>query len=65
MLGLASESQTTKNLQRTKQCVLNLPSDTMGAEINALAKTTGRPYMSSFKTAAGYCYVKDNSRQPS
>ena len=59
MLGLAAESQTTINLQRTKQCVLNLPSDTMVAPINALAKTTGRQDMSPFKTAADYCYVKD------
>ncbi len=59
MLGLASQSQTTINLQRTKQCVLNLPSDTMVAQINALAKTTGRQDLSPFKIAAGYCYVKD------
>ncbi|KAF6233206.1 hypothetical protein HO173_008495 [Letharia columbiana] len=31
MLGLAAQSQTTINLQRSKQCVLNLPSDTMVA----------------------------------
>ena len=59
MLGLAAASQTTINLQRTKQCVLNLPSDTMVAQVNALAKTTGRPDMSPFKIAAGYCYVED------
>ena len=59
MLGLAGQSQTTINLQRTKQCILNLPSDAMVAQINALAKTTGRQDMSPFKMAAGYCYVKD------
>ena len=59
MLGLAAQSQTTINLQRTKQCVLNLPSDSMVAPINALAKTTGRQDLSPFKTAAGYRYVKD------
>lgn len=59
MLGLAAESQTAINLQRTKQCVLNIPSDTMVNPVNALAKTTGRQDMSPFKTAAGYCYVKD------
>ena len=31
----------------------------MVAQINALAKTTGRQDMSPFKTAAGYCYVED------
>ena len=59
MLGLAAQSQTTINLQRTKQCVLNLPCDTLVPQINALAKTTGRQDMSAFKTAAGYRYVED------
>ena len=59
MLGLAAQSQTTINLQRTKECVLNLPSENMVTQVNALAKTTGRQDLSSFKTAAGYVYVKD------
>ncbi|CAD6577395.1 MAG: hypothetical protein ASARMPRED_008263 [Alectoria sarmentosa] len=59
MLGLAAESQTTINLRQTKQCVLNLPSDTMVSKVNALAKTTSRQDMSPFMTAAGYRYVKD------
>lgn len=59
MLGLAAESQTTLNLQRTKQCVLNLPSDDMVPAVNRLAKTTGREDMSAFKQATGYRYVRD------
>ena len=59
MLGLAAESQTTINLQRTKQCVLNMPSDSMVININALAKTTGKEDLSPFKKAAGYHHVKD------
>lgn len=59
MLGLAAGSQTTLNLQRTKQCVLNLPSDDMVAAVNRLAKTTGREDMSTFKQATGYRYVQD------
>ena len=59
MLGLAAESQTTINLQRTKQCVLNMPSASMVAQVNGLAKTTGRETLSPFKKAAGYRYVKD------
>lgn len=54
MLGLAAQSQNTINLQRTKQCVLNLPSDNMAGQINALVKTTGRPDVSHFKPAVGY-----------
>lgn len=59
MLGLAAQSQTTLNLQRTKQCVLNLASDDLIPHINALAKTSGRQDLSPFKQAAGYRYVRD------
>ena len=59
MLGLSSQSQTTRNLQRSKQCVLNMPSDSMVTQVNALAKTSGRHDLSPFKKAAGYEYVKD------
>ena len=59
ILGLAAESQTTLNLKRTKQCVLNLTSENMAPQINALAKTSGRQDLSPFKQAAGYRYVKD------
>ena len=41
MLGLGAISQTTINLIRTKQSVLNLPSDNMADAVNALASTTG------------------------
>lgn len=41
MLGLNPCSQTTTNLLRTKQCVLNLVSDNMTDAVNALARTTG------------------------
>src|SRR3978361_1364343 len=41
MLGLGAISQPTITLLRTKQCVLNLASDSMGEAVNALARTTG------------------------
>ncbi|RDW85885.1 hypothetical protein BP5796_04210 [Coleophoma crateriformis] len=59
MLGLAAYSQTVINLQRTKQCVLNLPSDDMTAAINALACTTGTKDVPSGKAQRGYRYEKD------
>lgn len=62
MLGLAAGSQTTLNLQRTGECVLNLPSDNMVDAVNRLAKTTGRMHMSAFKRATGYVYVADKFR---
>ncbi|KAI9685148.1 MAG: hypothetical protein M1822_004735 [Bathelium mastoideum] len=59
MLGLASSSQTTINLRRTKQCVLNLPSDNMIAQVNAISRTTGSPIVPDFKVNLGYQHVKD------
>ncbi|KAJ5642840.1 hypothetical protein N7490_006840 [Penicillium lividum] len=64
MLGLAAISQTTINLIRTKQCVLNLASDNMAGAVNALAKTTGSKDIltaakGSFKRMNGYKYVPD------
>ncbi|MCJ1319547.1 hypothetical protein MMC15_004883 [Xylographa vitiligo] len=59
MLGLDSSSQSTLNLLRTKQCVLNLPSEHMGSVINALALTTGTPTVPASKLSRGYRHVKD------
>ncbi|KAJ5279333.1 hypothetical protein N7478_004705 [Penicillium angulare] len=63
MLGLAAGSQTTSNLIRTKQCVLNLASDNMAEAINTLARTTGSKDIltatqaNGFKRMNGYKYV--------
>jgi len=59
VLGLATVSQTTINLLRTKQCVLNLPSEDMGPYINAIAKTTGTSVIPAAKQILGYKYCKD------
>jgi flavin reductase (DIM6/NTAB) family NADH-FMN oxidoreductase RutF len=59
VLGLADISQTTMNLLRTKQCVLNLLSDDMGPHINAIARTTGTPDIPPAKQMLGYEYCKD------
>ena len=59
MLGLANSSQTTLNLLRQKQCVLNLSSDDMVACVNALARTTGTEEVPAFKVGLGYRYEKD------
>lgn len=59
ILGLLSSSQTTINLLRTKQCVLNLPSDDLTANVNGLARTTGTKDIPDFKQMLGYEYVKD------
>lgn len=59
MLGLSSSSQTTINLRRNKQCVLNLASDSMGPSINALSRITGTEEISAGKKQRGYRFVKD------
>ena len=58
MLGLGAISQTTINLIRTKQCVLNLASDNMAGAVNALAKTTGSNAM--LTAAEGIVDPSDN-----
>ena len=59
MLGLASGSKTTENLLRTKQCVLNLPSQAEVAAVNRLAFTTGSDPVPRNKQKCGYRHVKD------
>ncbi|OBT42014.1 hypothetical protein VE00_06636 [Pseudogymnoascus sp. WSF 3629] len=58
MLGLGGISQTTINLLRTKQCVLNLPSDRMSDAVNALARTTGSKEILTAQPDEGYKYFK-------
>lgn len=58
MLGLGAVSQTTINLIRTKQCVLNLASDDMEKAVNALAKTTGPKGVLTAAEDTGYLYFK-------
>ncbi|EIM83335.1 uncharacterized protein STEHIDRAFT_62751 [Stereum hirsutum FP-91666 SS1] len=59
IIGLQSTSQTTQNILRTSQCVINLPDDTMSSSINALARTMGTPDVPTDKVGRGYRYVKD------
>jgi flavin reductase (DIM6/NTAB) family NADH-FMN oxidoreductase RutF len=58
MLGLGAISQTTINLIRTKQCVLNLASTGMEEAVNALAKTTGAEGVTNAAEDTGYLYFK-------
>lgn len=59
MIGLDASSQTTKNLLRTKQCVLNLPSDIMMHHINPIARTTGSAQVPEAKAYRGYRHEKN------
>jgi flavin reductase (DIM6/NTAB) family NADH-FMN oxidoreductase RutF len=59
MLGLSSVSQTTLNLRREGECVLNLPSARMAASVDRIAKTTGADPVPERKRARGYRHVAD------
>lgn len=59
MLGLDASSQTTINLRRTGECVLNLPSTAQVANVDALAKKTAADPMPFHKTAMGWEIERD------
>jgi flavin reductase (DIM6/NTAB) family NADH-FMN oxidoreductase RutF len=59
MLGFGARSQTPINIQRTGECVLNLPSVREVAAVNRLARTTGSDPVPPHKVAMGYRHVAD------
>jgi flavin reductase (DIM6/NTAB) family NADH-FMN oxidoreductase RutF len=54
MLGLGSMGQTSENLIRSRECVVNLPSEHQAAHVDRLAMTTGRDPVPEKKRAWGY-----------
>ncbi|MFE3450835.1 flavin reductase family protein [Nonomuraea sp. NPDC059194] len=59
MLGMGNAAQTTANLLRERECVLNLPSSAMVDVVDRLALTTGAPEVTPGKAQQGYRYVPD------
>ena len=59
MLGLARNSQTTENMIRTGECVLNLPSTELVTAVDRLARTTGSNPVPPGKLYRGYRHEKD------
>lgn len=59
MLGLGTMGQTSENLARTRECVINLPSEDQVAQVDLLALTTGRDPVPEKKHAWGYRYESD------
>ncbi|MBD0674369.1 flavin reductase family protein [Streptomyces sp. CBMA156] len=59
MLGLGNKAQTTANLRREGECVLNLPSSAMVDAVDRIALTTGKPAVPDYKVAQGYRYEPD------
>ena len=59
VIGIGTASQTFLNLQRTGECVINLPSVHEVAMVNRLALITGRNPVPLSKRAKGYRYEKN------
>lgn len=59
MLGLDATSQTTANLLRQGQCVINLPSADQVGAVDRLARTTGADPVPPLKAMRGYRSVQD------
>lgn len=56
VLGYDISSKTTKNLEREKECVLNLPSAKLVSAVDRLAYLTGSNPMPDHKKSKGYRY---------
>ncbi|MFB9839138.1 flavin reductase family protein [Actinoallomurus acaciae] len=59
MLGLGNSGQTTANLLRERECVLNLPSSAMVDAVDRLALTTAKPVVPEYKVRQGYRHERD------
>nr|WP_309117351.1 flavin reductase [Saccharothrix sp.] len=59
VLGIGARSQTTRNLLRTGEGVLNLPSDALAPNVDRLALTTGSDPVPPGKARRGYFHVAD------
>ena len=59
MLGLGSMGKTSENLIRTRECVINLPSELQVAQVDRLALTTGRNPVPEKKQGWGYRFEPD------
>jgi len=59
LLGFGARSQTPQNIQRTGECVLNLPSVSEAQAVDRLAKTTGSDPVPPHKLAMGYQHEAD------
>jgi flavin reductase (DIM6/NTAB) family NADH-FMN oxidoreductase RutF len=59
MLGLGRMGQTSDNLIRTRECVINLPSHHQVSQVDRLALTTGKDPVPEKKLAWGYQYEPD------
>lgn len=59
MLGLGQMGQTSDNLIRTRECVINLPSEDLVTHVDHLALTTGKNPVPERKRQWGYRHEPD------
>jgi flavin reductase (DIM6/NTAB) family NADH-FMN oxidoreductase RutF len=59
MLGLGQAAQTSDNLIRTRECVINLPSASLAEHVDRMALTTGKNPVPERKQQWGYRYEPD------
>jgi flavin reductase (DIM6/NTAB) family NADH-FMN oxidoreductase RutF len=59
MIGLGDASQTSANLRRERECVLNLPASSMVDAVDRIAMTTGKRAVPEYKAQQGYRYEPD------
>jgi flavin reductase (DIM6/NTAB) family NADH-FMN oxidoreductase RutF len=59
MLGLGQMGQTSDNLIRTRECVINLPSQDQVTQVDRLALTTGKDPVPERKRQWGYRHEAD------
>jgi flavin reductase (DIM6/NTAB) family NADH-FMN oxidoreductase RutF len=59
MLGLGQMGQTSDNLIRTRECVINLPSQELVSHVDRLALTTGKHPVPEKKRLWGYRHEAD------
>jgi flavin reductase (DIM6/NTAB) family NADH-FMN oxidoreductase RutF len=59
MLGLGQMGQTSDNLIRTRECVINLPSQDLVTHVDRLALTTGKDPVPEKKLLWGYRHEAD------
>lgn len=62
MLGLGQMGQTSDNLIRNRECVVNLPSQDLVTHVDRLALTTGKDPVPERKRQWGYRYEPDKFR---
>src|SRR5947209_9479431 len=59
MLGLGAMGKTSENLIRTRECVINLPSQDQVTQVDRLALTTGKNPVPDKKRSWGYRFEAD------